>query len=575
MKELQKGNPKKVTVLKLPDSPDKKILRELFSMTGRDALDRILEQKYPRHYIQHMAPVDFFWLIKKIGEDDALPLLKLASPEQWQYLLDMELWERDRIDSDQISLWLERFHRADPKGLVAWLASHGQALAYFYLFKNIQVEVKKWDEAEEVTEDFFSLDGNYFIRILDKEHEELIGSILREIARNNYEQYQSLLSGLMGLLPAEVEEGMYRMRNVRLAEEGFLPFEEALTVYSYLKADALIKTPSIDDRLLPVTEETDALVPITPLIHAQDNTFLTGVVSRLRDPLLLDRIRLEFAGLCNQIISADGLEVSDYEDLIRTCRKAAGYLSLGLERLTEKNLSLSEQLVRQHPLLSIFRVGFGLALELKWEAERWMKEAWFHDLGFKPDFWGEEWGPTLSGLLQKHPRFFGGDQSAEDYRDFEQLSDIDHCRQALRHMIALDRILGNLSSIHPLAARMVQDPIFTFHPLLFTFWARQQLKLDAGFDPLSPEQMRRFFEKIRGRAGRPPHRMTRFKDVFLGDIMAAVPGRDPVEEGRYRETLSHLWTLFVDEYAWVPEKELNERFTRFLLVNSPGDKVLH
>ena len=564
-----------MTVLRLPDPPEKKMLRELFSMTGRDALNRILEQSYPRHYVQSLVPVDFFWLIKKIGEDDALPILKLASPEQWQYLLDMELWREDRIDPDQISLWLERFHRSDPQGLVAWLVKHGQSLAYLYFSKNIQVEFKKWDEDDEIPEDFFTLDGSYFIRILDKEHEELIGNILHEMAKNNYEQFQALLLGLEGLLPAESEEGMYRMRNVRLAEEGFLPYEEALSVYAYLKADALIKAPTLSERFSLGMEETDTLVPVTPLIYTQDNKLLAGAVSRLRDPLLLDRIRLEFAGLCNQIQSADGLVVSDFEDLIQICRKAAGYLSLGIERLTAGNLPLAEDLLKQHSLLSVFRVGFSLALELKWEAERWMKEAWFQDLGFTPDFWGEEWGPILSGLLEKHPRFFSGNTEPENYRDFEQLSDIDQCRQTLRHLIALDHILKDLTSIYPLSPAMVQDPFATFHPLLFTFWARKQLILKPGFAPLSPKQMRSFFEKIRGKAERPPYRMTRSKDVFIDDILSAVPDRDRDKESQLIETLSSLWTLFEDEYARVPEEDLDEKFTRFLLLISPGDKVLH
>ena len=32
--------------------------------------------------------------------------------------------------------------------------------------------------------------------------------------------------GLSGVAPAEVEEEMYRRRNVRLSEDGFLPYEE-------------------------------------------------------------------------------------------------------------------------------------------------------------------------------------------------------------------------------------------------------------------------------------------------------------------------------------------------------------
>jgi hypothetical protein len=573
--ELQKENLGKITVFKHPETPDKKMLRELFSMSGLDALNRILEQKYPQRYIQQMSSVDFFWLIKKIGEDDALPILKLASPEQWQYLLDMELWRKDRIDQEQIAVWLERLHRSDPGGFIKWFGSHGQPVAYLFMLKNLQVEVKKWDEDEEFPEDFITYDGTYFVRILNKEHEEMIGNILREMARDNHEQYQALILGLAGILPAEAEEGMYRMRNVRLAEEGFLPVEEALSVYAYQKVDTLIKDQPLEERFLTEKEETKALVPMTPLIHSQDNHFFAGVVSRLTDPLLLDRIRFEFAGLCNQILSADGFEVSDFTDLIQVTRKAAGYISLGLERVTDGDLSTSEQLLKQSPLLSIFRVGFGLALELKWEAERWMKEAWFHRVGFKPEFWGEEWGAVLSGLLQRRPIFFRGHLEKKNYREFEQPSDIQSCKDALAQMIALDRILENLTSKVPLSATRMKDPLLTFHPLPFIFWARSQLKLEPGFAPLSMGQARTFFKKIRGKAENPPYRIAKFKEAFIRDLMSLSPDCEPEEKVRFRETLALQWKQFEEEYEQVREEELDARFSRFIWIESSGDETIH
>lgn len=575
MTKLQKEDSPKVTVLKFPDAPDKKMLRELFSMSGREALDRILEQRYPQHYVQHMTPVDFFWLIKKIGEDDALPILKLASPEQWQFILDMELWRKDRIDPEQISKWLDRLHRSDPGRLVKWLSSYGQAVAYLYMFKNIEVKMRMWDEDEEFPEDFITYDGTYYFRILNKDDEEMIGNILRDMAKDNYEQYQALVLGLAGILPAEAEEGMYRMRNVRLAEEGLLPTQEALSVYAYLKADSLLKDQPLQDRFLARGDETGTLIPMTPLLQSQENNFLAGVVSRLADPFLLDRVRLEFAGLCNQVISADGVVINDYNDLIQVCRKTAGYLSLGLERLTEGAPPLVEQVLNQNPLLSIFRVGFGLALELKWKAEKWVKEAWFHNMGFSADFWGEEWGPTLSGLLQKRPIFFSGNLEKENYREFEQGADIDRCNVYLDQMIALDRILETLSSRYPLPSTRMKDTILTFRPLLFTFWARKLLKLKPGFSPISVEQMRAFFKKTRGKTKKVPYRMTGFKGVFLKDLMSLYTGSDPAEKGQLKEILTLQWEQFVDEYALVREEELDPRFLRFLLIESHRDETLH
>jgi len=48
------------------------------------ALDRILALKNPEEFVRKMAHVDFYWLVKKIGEEDALPVLKMASAAQWE-----------------------------------------------------------------------------------------------------------------------------------------------------------------------------------------------------------------------------------------------------------------------------------------------------------------------------------------------------------------------------------------------------------------------------------------------------------------------------------------------------------
>jgi hypothetical protein len=72
------------------------ILQNLYSLSGKETLDRILALDNPQSLIKKLPNEDFFWLVKKVGEDDCLPLLKLASEDQWEYLLDLELWEKDR-----------------------------------------------------------------------------------------------------------------------------------------------------------------------------------------------------------------------------------------------------------------------------------------------------------------------------------------------------------------------------------------------------------------------------------------------------------------------------------------------
>lgn len=565
MEEEQKERSHELPAREALLNPSREILRELFALSGGEALNHILNQDNCHHLVQHMTCVDFFWLIKKIGEDDSLPLLKIASLDQWQYLLDMELWQRDRLDMDNTSIWLNRLQEADIERLVKWLYLDGISLAQYYFFKNIRVVINTGDEVYDLADDFFTLDGLYYIQILDKKHENAIGNILRQMAREDYDLYQASLLTIAGVISTEVEEEMYRIRNMRLAEDGFLPYQEAISVYSYLKIGSL-KVDQSPYKLHYLSEkERNESVPVTPLLYVRGNNLLAKSSENINDTILLDRMRLEFAGICNQILSADGLMVDDLEVLVEICRKTAGYINIALEKLSGGNFTLSEQFLKNHPLISVFRAGFGLALELKWEADRWIKSAWFIRQDLKPDFWGDEWGGVLIGILQKRPRLFSGFQEGEEFVDFEQLSEIEDCRTILHRLIVLDRLLGTLTARFPLEKDNIKPSVETFHSLLFNFWARSQLKLDPGFSSLSLEQARDFFSLVRAGTDKAPFRIPGFKDIFIGDFISYASEAEPDDVRKLKEALSVLWQKFVEEYAWVATSDIDGRFADFHL----------
>jgi len=540
------------------------LVKELISASGKEAVNRILDLDHPERMIQGMNRVDFFWLVKKIGEEESPELLKMASPEQWGYLLDMELWERDRLDLEQAAQWLGRLHEADPDRFAGWLLGEGESLAYFYFFKNLQVEVRNKDEAYDLSEDFITFDGIYFLRILDKEHEKTIKNILQDLARDDYLKYQALLVGLMGVLSAEQEEGMYRLRNVRLAEDGFLPFEEALSVYAYLKHDSLRRAPLPSLIDFPAVQEDMAMVPVTPLFHAEGNSLLMACARQGSDPFFLDRMRLEFAGLCNQILSADGLVVRDLDALLGVCRKAAGLINLGLERVSGGDLSLAEEFLKSNPLVSVFRVGFGLALELRWETERWLKEAWFARSGFKTGFWGDEWGGTLAGILQKRPRLFSGSEG-EVYKDFENMAQVEECRMIVNRLMVLDRLLKAITSLYPLEKGLMNTPFLTSQALLITFWAREKLSGAPAFTPFSEGEIKALFRLLRSGEDRPPYLMHTSKKVFIEDMLRHAAASESQAGEVLGETLSLLWENFVAECAWVAAADLRGRFLNSIL----------
>ncbi len=544
------------------------ILKEVYPLSGQTVLDRILREDNPRELIHGLPQEDFFWLVKRVGDNDCLTLLEMASQDQWQYLLDMELWRKDRLNQDQAFQWLERLKQAEPDKLARWLFGEGQAFAYFYFFKSIQVVIKEEEEVFKPDEDFIAFDGVFYFRVLDKRHRETIEDILRAMAEYDLELYQAVLLGLSGVLPAEIEEDMYRMRNIRLAEHGFLPFDEAVSIYAPLDAGTISAEEPGENAHIFTDEIGRSLVPVSPLYHAGGPNLLTEAFSMITDSILLDRIRLEFAGLCNHIFSADGLMADDLEVLIKTCRKAAGYLNLTLEKLCGEDPASAERLLRDNSLMSVFRVGFGLALKLKWKTEAWLKKSWFyvHDLEF--GFWGEDWGGTLTGLLEDKPRFYAGLKEGGGYKNFEELDELDACGRLINRLRVLDRLLGRLTGLYPLDEGVIQSPGLTFRQLLFNLWARQLLKLEPCFSGISLTQAREFFGRIRAGKEVSPYRISEFKQEFVRYFMALDSSLEAEDAEILKETLSLMWEEFGEEYQWVSAGDLDGRFTKFIQIIS-------
>ena len=565
--EKVKGSDRKVEKPVLTEQ--ELLIKGLHALPGGKILDRILQQKNAAKLVQSLSSGDFYWLIKKIGDEDCLPLLELATVDQWQYLLDLEAWQKDRLDMANSWAWLNRILKMDPKRLVRWLFGEGGDLASYHFFRSIEViVVNKEDEAYDLPPGYFSLDGVFHIRVMDSGHRETIENILREMAKEDFNQYQALLLGLAKVIPAEMEEEMHRLRNVRLAEHGFLPYEEAIGVYAPLEPEALSPEGLQALPEVHVDQEVRALVPVSPLYHTETENMLTEAASRIADPIFLDRIRLEFAGLCNQIISAEGLQFRELEDLIRVCGKAARTLNLALERLCGRDVSKAQEVLRRHSLVSLFRVGFGLVLKLKWEAERWMRESWFYGLELDTDFWGEHWGGILSGLLEKSPRLYSELQEGDEYRDFEWVSELGECLTALRRLMVLDSLMERLAASYPVDEQLIQSSGVTFHPFFFNLWGRRILKLKPSFSGLSLSQARRLFRRLREGSSAPPYTMPGFEKIFVSDLMSYVADADPEAASILRETLALIWQEFYEEYKQVSISDLDGRYSKYIIITA-------
>ena len=559
------------------------VRKEILSLPSEKALGRILEAPEPKALVQSFPTEDLYYLLNDIGPEDALPLLKLASDEQWEFILDLEVWEKDQVELQSVTRWLNLLMAADSPRTVKWFIEKKKELLELFLFRNIELKVRESDQdPSEMGEEFFTLDDIFYIRILDTpadpeaedadktEKHTFFKRLMDKIADFDHVTYQQVLLESSGVIPAETEEEAYRTRNIRLAEKGFLPFEEAVGVYQALTKEELFKTGK---KFLTKEAEGDQTLPVPAILTDMlegDNLF-TSALKQIGSVMALQQLQSEFAGLCNQIAVADQKNIKSKVGLKPVVHKVSGYLHLGLEELTsekgKQRLHRSVELIQDYPLNQIFRIGYGLALSLKWRVEAWQKHSWFEDQKLPLNFWGEDWLGVLGGLLLKKPLFFDNYRSGHLYREFAAKEDIDETAAVLEEIIAFDHLLSLLTV--DIARR--HDRFLTHKSLILTLWARNVLELSDGLDPIPLKDFKRFYDLFfepqeTDPSAKPRKARTTMKADFL-KWLAAKSGMDRVDlSRRLGKTLENLFLEIEEEYGSVSPNDLDPRIIQHFMV---------
>jgi len=563
--------------------------KKLLSLPPEEMLNSILNSTQSTALVHSFSEEDFYFLIHNIGIEDSHPLLYLASDKQWGYIIDLEAWEKDRIELASITRWFDLLFNVDPNRFIKWSLDQNAEFMEFYLSKNIEVKIREHDQdPSELGDAFVTVDDMFYIRFLDKptdvetdenesyetdkkHRDAFLLKYLKTLANNDYIAYQKVLLESIGVIPDESEEEAYRLRNVRLAEKGFLPYEKAIGIYQPMK----IRDFKIQENKF-ITQDPDLKLffPV-PIYHTgliEEENHFSFALKNIKSDVVLEQIQIEFAGLCNQIISADQKTIREKAELKIMVKKACGYLNIGLEKLTENDdkgdMEHFIALIQNHPLSNIFRLGFGLALELKWRAERWLKKSWFSSQGLLLGFWGEECMGVLGGLLIKKPLYYDNFKTGELYREFISVDDIKKTENILNEIISFDELFS-LISIDPDSAT---KDYLTYKSFILTLWARHSLGLSEKLIPLDLDEFQSFFDDLWAGKEQPRKTSPSKKESFL-DWVSTKTGLVYYEiSQRLGQSFENLFKEIENEYGEVSLNDLDPRYIHlFLITNKKGE----
>jgi hypothetical protein len=556
----------------------------LLSLPSAAAREYLVTEKNTLALVHSFPPEDFYLLVRDIGAQDALPLLAMASNRQWEYILDIETWHKDRMDVSAATKWLNLLLSADPTRLAGWCANEKDAFLEFFLQHNIEVKVREYDESpSELGKDFISFDDTFYFRILDppflpgtpadlettshddqylESRKDFLIRLLQRLSKFDHHRFQNILLESAAIIPAETEEEIYRLRNVRLAEKGFLPFDEAVGIYQPLTKKDLMKRRRI---IQAATTENETFIPVpyTPQNLLEPDGIFAKTLSSIKSESFLMQLQSEFAGLCNQLLVADQKVINGQSGLVDAVKKASGYIDIGLETLSGNKTGQMERYL----LADIFRVGYGRALRLKWRADKWRNNSWFMAQGLPLSFWDEKWLGVIGGLLIKRPLYFDKNQIGKRYREFSTTQDIFMTDTILSEIIAFDDLLATL----PLAIKpLPPGSLLTYKNFLLTHWAREATESGTGqttFAPLPLDVFKSFFETLWHSPKKPKTIRFSVKSDFL-KWLSDKSGLTGSEISRQcGKTLESLFAEIESELGQVSKKNIEPRYIQLFLIS--------
>ena len=554
------------------------IRHDILVSDSEKALDMILEAPSPATLIQSFPDQDLYYLLHKIGPYDFIPVLSLATSDQWEYILDVEVWNDDRLDLEYMTKTFDLLFQADPHRLLRWVIKEKPDFFEFYLFKNMDVYVREHDDLPpEDFDDYTTLDDKFYFRFPDKPKIsdddqvqagnteaawELIEKMLKTLAGMDLSVFHGLLLETAATLTAETEEEQFRLKNLRLAEKGFLPTHEAIGIYQPTRLSSLRKRPS---NAFLKKKMFDPDIPLPPQFFSPfikgEALFVAGL--KLFDPDFMLSLESELAALINKIISADRIKLRSKEDLERAILKACDYINLGLEVIIDKapNPALAKNVIETYFLEDVFRTGSRAGIRLKARADKWFDKSTLHKTHLPLSFLGENFLGVVGGLLLDRPLYFNKDGAGPLYRNFNCLADIAKTSRTLDQIIALDAVLGQLD----IPVSSFEEGVLTYKSLILTLWAKDRLNLAPTLDPIDTQPFKAFFVAL----------FSKLTDDQTGHIQLAdlilwtceVTGiSEPDLPKAFIEVLTELIAELEAEYGSVEPGNMDARFIPHFLL---------
>lgn len=315
-----------------------------------------------RSRIRRLSVPQLYFGLKELGEHQIQALLPHITEKQWQGILDLDLWNRDRANAGKFLFWAGQIIQAENPVAAKIVRGTDRQLLELWLKRRIRIEEIVEDDPGPAPEgDFMETpDRSYLVHLPNNPDESLLArGLLLKLYELGPEETRLWIQESRYRTSIELEETAYQNRKRRIEDMGFQDYFDALDVYTFLPPGTPLPE-KMQDRLRAV-----GTLPAPVARMKSGPLLLFQAMAAFARPHELEPLMEELFFVCNKILTADRTPPNRASRVKGAIRKALSGINLGLEVWSGGDLNRARDGLRRHYLQSFFHTGYSRLVELR------------------------------------------------------------------------------------------------------------------------------------------------------------------------------------------------------------------
>lgn len=425
-----------------PDEQEKIFHKSSFKDKG----ELLMHSHNPAALTRSLSQEELYLVTREMDTEERGEVIRYATLPQLFFIADLDCWRKDRFHCRGFLKWLEALLAAGDDKTLLWFCEMDfeSIVAGFQQVIEVLKPDREWTPDEVLGDKpYFSLDQMYYISA-SEENLETVKRVIEILFENRRGRYTAILEGILGELPDEAEEEAYKRREIRLAERGFPDFETAQQIYRPLSRQEFENYPKKNKN--PEIRDLDSALPNYLVLWSQERFFLDDVLHSFQNDTTgtRDKLQEELAWISNKVIAGGGIDFSSEKKVRRGIERSRGFINIGLEQLSGRDLAKARKILEDHWLEIIFRWGASQTFALRDQARELLKTYWKSEQVTFLNFLDAPYDMIYTGLIRAVPECYDASISEEEpLRDFRNLEDVERTRRAIQQLVLLHKAFLN------------------------------------------------------------------------------------------------------------------------------------